>query len=142
MKVTFESLYEHIGYLFYALASEFHKLSSYEDSKLNELIEEHWKVLHPKDAPLHHHLNEHLHTGVHNAMTASLLPDQAFKIFEDYYLVHKRSFGDTLRDKIQKCSDQIVHDYYTARCDSKLITQLKSLLRSQHPYSLSVPSHN
>ena len=37
MKVDFEILYEHVGYLFYALASEFHKLSSYEDSKLNQL---------------------------------------------------------------------------------------------------------
>ena len=141
MKVTFEALYEHIGYLFYALASEFHKLSAYEDSKLNELIDGHWEVLPLREAPLHLRLNEHLHAGVHHAMAASLPPQQAFKMFEDYYLVHKLSFGDTMRDKIQQCSDEIVRDYYTQHCNSKFITELKILFRSPQS-NLSVPSHH
>jgi hypothetical protein len=140
MKVDFEILYEHIGYLFYALASEFHKLSSYEDSKLNELIEEHWKVLHPTEAPLHVRLNEHLHTGVHNAMAALWNPDHAFKAFDDFYLVHRISFGDTLREKIQKCSDEIVHDYYKLHCDSEIIKELKWLLTPHHYNGSPVPS--
>lgn len=140
MKVDFEILYEHIGYLCYALASEFHNLSSYEDSKLNELIDEHWKILHPKEAPLHLRLNEHLHTGVHNAMAASWSPDQAFKMFEDFYLLHRISFGDTLRGKIQKCSNVIVHDYYKLNCNSKLITELKWLLTQHHYNGIPVPA--
>ena len=87
MKADFEILYEHIGYLFYALASEFHVLSYYENRKLNELIDEHWKVLHPMEAPLHLRLNEHLHTGVHKAMSASWSSEHAFKMFEDFYCV-------------------------------------------------------
>lgn len=140
MKVNFEILYEHIGYLFYALASEFHKLSSYEDSKLNELIDNHWKVLHPEEAPLHLRLNEHLHTGVRNAMAASWDPDQAFALFEDFYLLHGISFGGSLREKIQKCSDEIVHEFYKLNCDSKIITELKGLLSSHHYNGFSVPS--
>lgn len=132
MKADFEILYEHIGYLFYALASEFHVLSYYENRKLNELIDEHWKVLHPMEAPLHLRLNEHLHTGMRNAMAASWNPNQAFKAFKDFYLVHRISFGQTLRDKIQKCSDQIIRDYYRQPFDSKIITELKGLLTSDH----------
>jgi uncharacterized protein YejL (UPF0352 family) len=138
MKANFEILYEHIGYLFYALASEFHKLSSYEDSKLNELINEHWKILDSKEAPLQLLLNEHLHNGVHNAMSVSWNPDQAFRMFEDFYLVHRISFGDTLREKIQKCSDEIVHDYCRLHCDSKIITELKWLLTPHYNNGFSI----
>jgi hypothetical protein len=140
MKVDFEILYEHIGYLFYALASEFHNLSPYEDSKLNELIDEHWKVLHTKETTLDLRLNEQLHAGVHNAMAALWGPDQAFQAFKCFYLIHKISFGEPLRKKIQKCSDEIVHDYYKLHCNSKIITELKWLLTKHHYNGLSVPS--
>jgi hypothetical protein len=140
MKVDFQILYEHVGYLFYALASEFHKLSPSEDGKLNELIDRHWKVLHPKEAPLHLCLNEHLHTGVRNARAASWHPDYAFTAFEDFYLVHRISFGDTLTEKIQKCSDEIVHRFHELHCDSKIIVELKWLLTSHHCDHLIVAS--
>lgn len=134
MKVDFEILYEHVGYLFYALASEFHKLSSYEDSKLNQLIDQHWRVLHPNESPLDLRLNEHLHNGLHKAMSATWGPGQAFKMFEDFYFVHRISFGEALRAKIEKCSEEIVREYYKLHCDSKKLMELKWLL-SQHQYN-------
>ena len=135
MKVNFETLYEHIGYLFYALASEFRKLSLDESRMWNELnkrVDQHWKVMHPQEAWLHLRLHEHIHLGIQNALSASLTPAQAFSIFEDFFAVHKVSFGVPLKEKIQKCSNEIAHDFGTLNHDSEMITEVKRLLETYH----------
>jgi hypothetical protein len=43
MKYNFESLYEHIGYLFYGLVSRNGRISATDLLKLTELVDNTWK---------------------------------------------------------------------------------------------------
>ena len=128
MKANFENIYEHMGYLFYALAAEFSKLSSREYSELEKLIDEHWQPGNTREAWLQSHLVQHLHAGIENAYINSLSAEEGFDIFENYYLVHKHSFGLPLREKIYECGNAIVHEFYQLHHDSELIRKVEKLL--------------
>lgn len=140
MKVDFEILYEHIGYLFYALAFETRQPSSFQHGKLSLIIDKHWKVADPKEESLHLRLNDHLHSGVRHAMASTWHPEHAFTIFEEFYLVHRSSFGYVLKDKIQESASEIAHDFYSLHRHSKLVMELNWLLTPQRQMISAVSS--
>lgn len=99
MKAYFEHLYEHVGYLFYAMAAEDRKLSMMDWDRLNRLIDQQW---HPagNGQSLDSHLISQLHLGLKGAFNTSMQAEEAFAVFQNYHCLHGLSIGEALRLKI------------------------------------------
>ncbi len=100
MKYNFESLYEHIGYLFYGLVCKNGKISAADLLKLTDHIDSNWKPGTSGDQTLSFHLADCIHRGVRFASTNMMTSAHAFESFKGYYLVHALGFGDTMRERI------------------------------------------
>jgi hypothetical protein len=145
MKANFENLYDHIGYLFYALANEQKKLSEYDMKKLEAEISESWQPLTNAEASLHYSLIKHLNNTITECFRGALTSNHAFESFEDYYIVHHVNFGDNLQHKILKAANEISHEFFSAVKDpkgSQLMHELRQLLHPQTiiEYKASPPS--
>ena len=133
MKVYFENIYAHIGYLLYALAAEHGKLLTVEYDTLKRIIDRHWVPGMKDHYRSEMDLLQQIHTGVHNAYVTSMNGYQSFSFFENYYLVNKIPFGRSLREKIIVCANAIVETFSRNGHTSVLIKQLQSLLELSPP---------
>lgn len=99
MKAYFEHIYEHIGYLFYAIAAEHGKLNGVTFDNLNRLIDTQW---YPADngQSLEIRLASYLRSGLRNAFDASMEAEEAFDRFQNYFSVQRLAIGKPLRSKI------------------------------------------
>jgi hypothetical protein len=134
MKANFEALYDHIGYLFYALASEQKTLSKYDMKKLEAEISESWQPLTSAEASLHYSLIKHLNNTITNCQSDGLTCNNAFEVFEDYYSIHHSNFGDNLQHKILAAANEVSREFFSTSKDkngSHLMSELKHLL---HPH--------
>lgn len=127
MKVYFEHIYEHIGYLFYAIASERGKLNAVSLDKLNRLIDQQW---HPagNGATIETHLAACLHAGIRTAIDSAMSPEEAFDLFHNYYEVHTLPFGQPLRLKIQATANTLAAEFSGNGTRSHFIEALEKLL--------------
>jgi hypothetical protein len=101
MKVNFEDIYEHIGFLFFAVASRAKgRLSPSALIKLTEIIEKEWRPVSGGDVALNMHLVDCIHAGVRYAMDNLTAPSSALESFRNYYTIHALPFGKALREKI------------------------------------------
>ena len=133
MKANFESLYDHIGYLFYALANEQKPLSAYDIKKLETEISESWQPLTSAESNLHYSLIKHLNNTITDCFNRRLSSAEAFDIFEEYYLVHHVNFGPSLQGKILNAANEISHEFFSLSKNkegSHTLAELKKLL---HP---------
>jgi hypothetical protein len=107
MKYNFESLYEHIGYLFYGMVSRNGKLSASDLLKLTELIDSLWKPDIAGDARLSDHLADCIHRGVRFASVNLMSSPHSIESFKNYLATHSLAFSALLRERISTSVDQI-----------------------------------
>jgi hypothetical protein len=134
MKANFESIYEHVGYLFYALASEDKKLSFTDFDTLKSVIAQNWKPAINSETGLQCHLVDCIYNslwvGFHNHMDSNT----AFELFDNFYLVHELNFANSFRDKIFVTANAIVHEFtvFTHKTQkSELLKEVVQLLRHE-----------
>jgi hypothetical protein len=133
MKANYESMYQHIGCLFYALASEERTLSTYDLNKLKTEIAETLQPLTTGDAQFHYRLVKSIHDGINECHIDSLSGFNAFELFEDYYLVHHLNFSTTTQEQILQASNQISREYFSPvrhEAGSQILHELRNLV---HP---------
>lgn len=126
MKIYFEHIYEHIGYLFYAVACERGMLNAVTYDKLNRLIDQQWK---PTDSgqTLEQHLISCLHSGLLNAFKTSMPAEKAYNRFKDYYNLHYLPFGKTLCSKVISTANTIASEFSGNGKKSVLVSALEML---------------
>jgi hypothetical protein len=127
MKIYFEHIYEHIGYLFYAVACEHGMLNAVTYDKLNRIIDLQWK---PTDVgqTLDQHLVGCLHSGLLNAFKTSMPAEKAYRRFQEYYNLHYVPFGKPLRSKIISMANTIASEFSGNGKKSALVSALETLL--------------
>lgn len=128
MKVNFEPLYEHIGYLFFALTAKERQLSQGDLMKLTELIEKNWKPVTNGDPVLDMHLAECIHAGIRYAVQNGMSPDHAFKSFMDYFRIHSLPFSKTLKERILALSLQIMQEFPSDQRGSRMQFEMEKRL--------------
>lgn len=112
MKYNFESLYEHIGYLFYGMLSRNGKISASDLLQLTELIDSVWKPEIARDARLSDHLADCIHKGVRFASVNMMTSAHAIESFKNYYATHSLAFSALLREKITTSVSQINKQFH------------------------------
>jgi hypothetical protein len=131
MKANFESLYDHIGYLFYALATEQKPLSELDMKKLQMEISESWQPFTNAESMLHYSFLKHLNNSITECFINDLSSNNAFEVFEDYYFIHRLNFGDSLQQKILAAANEISSEFFSRVKDGKgssLIGELRVVL--------------
>jgi hypothetical protein len=143
MKANFEGIYEHIGYLFYALASEQRSLSEYDLKKLTLEIAEAWQPLTNVDSTLHDSLIKHMNDAITLCHNEAMPSNNAFELFEDYYFVHHGNFSQAFEDKILLVATELSHEFFSTlknRKGSGALRELKNLFHPRAPQKISVPA--
>jgi hypothetical protein len=111
MKYNFESLYEHIGYLFYGLVSRNGRISATDLLKLTELIDNNWKPAQTGDQTLSVHLADVIHRGIRYASTNAMTTSHSIDRFKSYYSIHSLAFSDALRERIVTTVSTIIKEF-------------------------------
>jgi hypothetical protein len=135
MKVHFELIYEHIGQLFYAVASERSKLDPITYDTLKRLIDQEWNSKVNGDSTLQSHLLDNLHAGVHNAMRDLLSAEHAFENFVTYFALHSFPFSEPMRSKILSTAKTIASEF-SGGTKSEFVSKLETVLELK---SIPVP---
>jgi hypothetical protein len=128
MKANFEHIYEHIGVLFYAIASEHRKLNGVSYEKLGRLTEQQWYVSADVNS-LEARLVECLQGGMRDSFNNTTLPDAAFGQFSTYFSIHNLPFGRLLRAKILTTAKLIASEFSGNAVKSDFICQLESMMQ-------------
>jgi hypothetical protein len=147
MKANFQTIYESIGYLFYALGAKHGKLSCEEYERLKGLICQKWQ---PELTSYHiRHLNtyeslqtdliDHIHMAVKKAYENQLCGHQAFEYFKDYYCQHTTPYGESLKENMISTSKQIARAFSSDNDPATdILSEVKVLLgftpTSSSPY--------
>jgi hypothetical protein len=113
MKVNFESIFEHIGYLFYGLACRNGDLSTAQFLKLSDLIEATWRAKTSGDPGIYLHLVDCIHGGISYAQENGFDSQEAMVSFTNYYQNHSGPFGEPLKEKIFATASAIVKEFPT-----------------------------
>lgn len=111
MKYSFESLYEHIGYLFYGLIRRNGVISASDLLRLNELVDNGWKPQATGDQTLSVHLADCIHRGIRYAATNAMSTQHALQSFKQYYAIHALGFSAALRERILASVTEIVKEF-------------------------------
>jgi hypothetical protein len=111
MKYNFESLYEHIGYLFYGLVSRNGKISATDLLKLTELVDNTWKPGPTGDQTLSVHLADVIHRGIRYASTNMMTTPRSIDSFKSYFTIHSLAFSSALRERILISVDTIIKEF-------------------------------
>jgi hypothetical protein len=111
MKVNFESLYEHIGYLFYGLACRNGELSTAQFAKLADLIEANWRPAINGDPGIYLHLVDCIHGGIRYAQENDFDSEEAMSSFSNYYEIHPLPFSEPLKEKVLASAALIVMEF-------------------------------
>lgn len=127
MKVYFEHIYEHIGYLFYAVATERRKLNPVSFGKLRRVIDLQWSSS-TNGQTTESNLLGYLHSGLRNAFDTSMDSVKAFDDFTSYYDIHNVPFSSTLRSKIFNTAKTISSEFSGNGKESEYLKYLESLL--------------
>lgn len=127
MKENFENIYEHIGYLFYALVRGEVALSTAQLVKLTELIERMWKPMSNGNPELHLHLVDCIHAGVKYAVENRMSREHALSSFRTYFQIHGLPFGIELKKKVISSVLAIQKEFPSGRA-KELFTELEDLL--------------
>lgn len=131
MKVNFENIYEHIGYLFFALASKDGELPTDRLNKLTELIENIWRPITIGDPILNMNLVNCIHTGVKYAIQNEMSAEHAMTSFIDYYRIHSLPFSKALKEKILASSIQIIKEFPAGRNGLRVQSEIEKLFNSE-----------
>jgi hypothetical protein len=128
MKANVENIYEHIGYLFYALYAEQANLTAEPFQKLNYLIDCHWESLTHGDKKLDAYLMGCIHSGLRKALDNHMSASDAYGFFEDYFTIHHLSFGTLLNERILKFAKIIAELFFRNMRHSVFTDHLEKLL--------------
>lgn len=111
MKVNFEDIYRHIGFLFYGLASRDGKVSSQDFSRLTEILEKDWGRAGSGDPVLTMHLVDCMYEGIRYAIDNAMSTEHALASFRNYYRIHPLPFSQVLKERIISSSMLISREF-------------------------------
>ena len=130
MKVNFEHIFEHIGFLFYAVAAEQRTLHPADYDRLKNLIGLEWVTGLNYNVDLQSRLKRALFEGVSKGFDNSMNAEEAFVRFRDYYEMHSLPFGNLLKLKIISTAIIIHTEFSDNGHSSGIIARLDKLLQA------------
>lgn len=128
MKIDFENIYEHIGFLHYGVASRSGGLSASSLTRLKDFIEKTWQ---PETSgySLTQHLIDSIHEGVRFASENKMSSEHAISSFADFYKMHSLPFSEALKAKI--ISSLIALTDYFSIGDKEIVrTEFEHLMKN------------
>jgi hypothetical protein len=111
MKYNFEHLYEHVGYLFYALVRRDAGIAAADLLKLTEFVNNSWKPEASGDPTLGVHLAERIHSGIRYASANRMTTLHAIESFKVYFTLHALVFSGTLRERVLSSVNTIQKEF-------------------------------
>ena len=126
MKVNFEEIYEHIGFLLYSIAFSHAQISEEEVKKLTNVLDGIGKD--NQDDRLTVHLSDCTKEGVTYCLENTMTQEHAFSSFTDYFRIHTLPFSKSLREKIISLA-RAVFDELPSPTGQQKLESLEQLLQ-------------
>ena len=99
MKYNFENIYEHLGYLFFSVATPRGELSADSYLTLRSIISQHWLPA-GADTTLDARLAMHIFKAIDTAVAEKVTRANALGYFKSFYHIHRMAFSASFRHKI------------------------------------------
>jgi hypothetical protein len=130
MVINYQRIYEHAGYLFYAIAAADGAVKEAELSAIKDLINKEWLPLEDSTDEFGTDAAHYIFMTFDILMDRSLSADEAFAVFKDYFDTHKGAFTEPVRTKIRLTANAIAQAFAGKnKAESKYLKELKRMMR-------------
>ena len=131
MKVNYQSLYENLGYLFYAIADADHHVHKAEEESLKSAINNIWLPMENTSDEFGTDAAHYIYIAFDYLQAEDSEPSVAFQKFKEYYENHSQYFDDTLKKKIMLTADAIADSFAGKnRSEEAYLKKLKQLMKT------------
>lgn len=127
--LNYRRIYEKLGYLFYALAASDGRVRTEEQSSLQKAVASTWLAYEDSTDEYDTDSAEYILIAFDYLAAERVDPEDAYQVFEEYYLEHEWVFDRTMKRKILSTAYSLA---YAFRGENKkeavLIRRLETLL--------------
>lgn len=129
MVVNYQRIYEHAGYLFYAIAAADGAIKEAELSVIKDLINKEWLPLEDSTDEFGTDAAHYILMTFDILMDRSASADEAFAVFKDYLEAHKGAFTEPVRKKIRLTAAAVARAFAGQnKAESKFLKALKKMI--------------
>lgn len=129
MVVNYQRIYEHAGYLFYAIAAADGAIKEAELSAIKDLINREWLPLEDSTDEFGTDAAHYIFMTFDTLMDRGTPADEAYAVFKDYFDTHEAAFTDPVRKKIRLTASAIARAFAGQnKAESKYLKELKKMV--------------
>lgn len=130
MVVNYQRIYEHTGYLFYAVAAADGTIKPAELSAIKDLINKEWLPLEDSTDEFGTDAAHYILMTIDILMDRSVSADGAFSVFKDYFEAHKAAFTEPVRKKIYLTANAIARAFAGKnKAESKYLKEVRRMVQ-------------
>jgi hypothetical protein len=129
MVVNYQRIYEHAGYLFYAIAAADGAVKDAELAVIKDLINKEWLPLEDSTDEFGTDAAHYIFMSFDILMDRGTSADEAFEVFKDYFDAHKNAFTEPVRQKILMTATAVARAFAGQnKAESKYLKELKRMV--------------
>lgn len=129
MEVNYQRIYEHAGYLFYAVAAADGAVKEAEVAAIKDLITKEWLPLEDSTDEFGTDAAHYIFMTFDVLMDRGLPADEAYEVFKDYFNSHATAFSGTVRKKIRETATAIARAFAGKnKAESKYLKELRKMV--------------
>lgn len=130
MAINYQRIYEHAGYLFYAIAAADGAVKDAEIAVFKDLISKEWLPLEDSTDEFGTDSAHYIFITFDNLLDRGVSPDEAFASFKDYFDEHSSAFSYPIRKKIYTTATAIADAFAGKnKAESDYIKVLRKLMK-------------
>lgn len=130
MEINYQRIYEHAGYLFYAVAAADGAVKDAEIATINDLIKKEWLPLEDSTDQFGTDSAHYISITFDNLLDRGVPPDEAFASFKGYFDEHHAAFTDNIRRKLYTTAAAIAKAFAGEnKAESGYIKELKKIMK-------------
>lgn len=101
MEINYQRIYEHAGYLFYAIAAADGAVKDAEVAVFKDLVSKEWLPLEDSTDEFGTDSAHYIFMAFDTLLDRVAPPEEAFATFKDYFEEHHAAFSPSIRKKIR-----------------------------------------
>lgn len=130
MEINYQRIYEHAGYLFYAIAAADGKVKDAEVAVFKDLVSKEWLPLEDSTDEFGTDSAHYIFISFDNLLDRSIPAEEAFASFKDYFNEHHTAFTAPIRKKISATAEAIAGAFGGKnKAESGYIKELKKIMK-------------
>lgn len=130
MEINYQRIYEHAGYLFYAIAAADGTVKDAEVAVFKDLVNKEWLPLEDSTDEFGTDSAHYIFISFDNFLDRGVPAEEAFASFKNYFNDHNAAFTAPIRKKISTTAAAIASAFGGKnKAESNYMTELKRIMK-------------